>query len=485
MRKQIIAVFLGRIVAMICTFLIPLILTRIMPKSEYGVYQIFYTIMLFSVSFFGLGIHSNLYYFYPIAKDSEKRKIYISSVFIILFLIAILTLFLFFIPYIKRIFLGELEDRNMQFLLVSCIVLLIPTNIIDSFIVVKNKTFLNLFYPPFENILKVISIVGFYIFNKNVISVAYGFLFYSLLKLLFSFILVAKDLTLKSIRFEYIREQLEYGIPFGIAVSIKTLTQRLDKLILINSVSASAYASYSVAFFGIPGITILFDSFSRVLIIRLSELLHSSEVDEAHKLYKKLIAKTASITIPLLFLVYFLSSDIIAVIFTNEYLDAIVFFQVYLITIFLLMFCPGLILRAAGKTRSTMRIYLYSSLITIPTTVMLIKLFSSYGAIVSSVISLLIPTVIILNSERKLLSKTIKEFLPIRDIVVHMIISIAGIGLLTLVSHIFSNMIVKIFISSIVYLGIIFFIQIKLHMFVIEDIKVVRNLLIAKIYKKS
>ena len=452
-----------------------------MPKSEYGVYQIFYTILMFSVSFFGLGIHSNLYYFHPIAKDTEDQGVYISSVLLILFFIAVLTFFLFSIPYVKRIFFGELEDKNMQFLLVSCIVLLIPTNIIDSFSVVKNRTLLNLFYPPFENVLKVVFIVGLYIFNERVVSIAYGFLIYSLVKLLFSFVLVAGDFTWKGIRIEHLREQLRYGIPFGIAVSIKTLTQRLDKLILINSISASAYASYSVAFFGIPGITILFDSFSRVLIIRLSELLHNSQVDEAHRLYKKLIEKTASVTIPLIFLVFFLSRDIIEVIFTNEYLDAVVFFQIYLITILLLMFCPGLILRAAGKTRYTMKIYLYSSLITLPITVILIKLFSSYGAITSSVLSLLIPTVLILNSERRLLAKTIKEFFPIKDIVVHMSISIAGIGLLWFVSQNFSNIVIKIFVSSLVYLGIVFFIQIKLHMFVIDDLKMIKSFLVAKI----
>lgn len=485
MKKQIIAVFVGKFIAMLCAFIIPVILTRTVSKSDYGTYQIFYTVLIFSVSFFSLGIHSNLYYFYPKAKTKKDKKRTISTTFFVFMLISLLTFLFLLVPPVKEIFIGELKNKDMQSILVFCIVLLLPTNLIDSLIVVKKNTLLNFIYPLIDNIFRVILVIGFYFWTNNISAFAYGFLAYAILKILTTILLVSNDLSWRDIQYRNLKDQLNYGIPFGIAVSLKTLTQRLDKLVLINTVSASAYATYSVAFFGIPGISVLFDSFSKVIVLKLSEYMDLDQFKEAHFLFKKLIEKTSSITIPLITIVLYQSEDIISLVFTDKYLDATIFFRIYLATIILLMLCPGIVLRAAGKTKFTLQAYFYSALITIPITLISIRLFALYGAIGSAVLSLLLPTILILNYERKILNTGIKEFLPIKSFIIYLLISIAAIIPISILQFSISNSLVKILSISFIYLSVVFIIQIKLNIFIIDDFyKTAKSFIIRELYTK-
>ena len=56
---------------MLATFVMPLVLTRSLSVADYGIFSQFFTLYTVLYAMFALGIHTNLFFFYP---NSSKQK---------------------------------------------------------------------------------------------------------------------------------------------------------------------------------------------------------------------------------------------------------------------------------------------------------------------------------------------------------------------------------------------------------------------------
>ena len=74
---------IGRILSMLVSFAMPLILTRVLNQSDYGVFSQFFTLYMAFFVIFGLGFHSNLFYYYPTAGENDRDE-YVSNTFLLL-----------------------------------------------------------------------------------------------------------------------------------------------------------------------------------------------------------------------------------------------------------------------------------------------------------------------------------------------------------------------------------------------------------------
>ena len=115
-KKQTFWLVIGKFLALLTTFGVPLFLTRVLSKEEYGFYRQFNSVLFFFALFFSFGVNANLYYFFPTVKDNKKKAVVIQSL-IFLFVLSLGSAVFIFIPFFNDFFLANDLLKNYKVIL--------------------------------------------------------------------------------------------------------------------------------------------------------------------------------------------------------------------------------------------------------------------------------------------------------------------------------------------------------------------------------
>ena len=118
-------VAIGKIVAMMAQFVMPMFLTRFLTKADYGTYAQFYLVQGVLGSILCFGIQSNPYYFYPGSSNDRKKQV-IWNTFFTLMLAGGLGAFILLIPFISDWLLKSQVLNDHLYLVIACIVFFVP-----------------------------------------------------------------------------------------------------------------------------------------------------------------------------------------------------------------------------------------------------------------------------------------------------------------------------------------------------------------------
>lgn len=474
--KQTFWLAFGKIISLFATLIVPIFLTRFLNKDEYGFYNQFNTILYFLSSFFSFGMSSNLFYFYPsLQKDKIKSLVVHTLLFLLGF--GLLSGFFIFIPIFSNFFLATEELQKYRIIIYFLTIILSLTTVIHPLYVVRKDVSISVWFPTFQVAIKAIAIVVFFLIIPSIDSVINAILVSSVLVLLvivFYIHRVFKKLPRKaSMDKELMKEQFKYNLPIGLSIGLKTFSQRFDKIIGITFLSTTSYASYSVAFFGIPGIQQIYDSISQVTIINMVKCFGKGEIEKAHDLYKSMVIKTLSFSVPIILIVLINAKEIITFLFTDKYADATILFQMYLISFVFVMLGAGLILRASGNTKFIIRAFLFASIISIPATYFLMKYYGAIGAMSGALLSIILPKIYQIKKEIDITQSSLTTFLPWKKISYIFLISVVSIlPFIALNICLSDNNILKVIFTTIIYLTIVSLIEIKLNIFIIHKMKI-------------
>jgi O-antigen/teichoic acid export membrane protein len=485
--KQIFWLAFGKIIALLATLTIPLFLTRFLDKEEYGFYNQFNTVLFFLTSFFSFGMHSNIFYFYPILKRFEKKTIIIHTIAFLLGFSLLSALFIY-IPLFSNFFLANDDLQNYRFIIYFLTVVLTLTSIVHPLYVVKKDIGTSVWFPSFQVGIKAVFIIGFFFIIPTIQSIINAIVVSSVLVLIIVLVYISK--TLKDLpkgplfKKEMAITQLKYNLPIGTAVALKGFSQRFDKLIGITYLSVTSYATYSVAFFGIPGIQQVYDSISQVTVVGMVKCFNAGETAKAHMLYKNMVIKTLAFSVPIIMIVTLNANEIITFLFTKKYADATPLFQMYLLSFIFVMMGAGLILRASGNTKYIIRAFLYASIITIPATYFLMKNFGTFGGMGGALLSIILPKIYQIKKEIEITESTLLSFLPLKIMGKIFLISlIVIIPFAYLRFFLLERNILNVIFTSTVYLLIIAAIEIRMNVFIIGKEKLIdlKNRIIKRI----
>ena len=461
----------GKIIALLFTFAMPLFLTRYLSKSDFGLFSQFYLIVTFTAFFFSLSFQSNLFYFYPISVTRERKSQVLSSfLFLTLFSFAAIGLASF--PLFRKELIGDPELLNFFPFILIGILLVMPTYLIEPLYVVRKDYLTSILYPPGEVLIRVVFVIGLVIIRPGLkticisiicaAAVSYGFvLIYSLKEL------NLKDLTWKIIDFSIIKKQLIFVLPFGIAMSLDILAERFDRIVCIKYLTPSDFAIYTIAFFGIPGIMQVYDSFTKVHVIEMTIKFKENRMHSISEIYKSLATKAFSFSIPILMIVFLYAKKIIVLLFTSKYLDSVPFFRIYLISFLFFMLGAGLILRATGRTKDTLRSYLFSCIITLPATFFLIRGFGMWGAMTGALLNLIVPRLMMIFYEIRYLNISFRNHYPWGKIFQILLISFLPLVPFIIVEVFFSGGIIVTIFLGLLYLLIVALLELKYNLFII------------------
>jgi O-antigen/teichoic acid export membrane protein len=468
-QKQSISLIAGKMFALVAAFVIPLFLARYLSKADYGIYARIIVIMTFIQGFFSFEVGSSLYYFYPLANPND-RKIYIFQAILLLFILSFFAAFLISFPWIGNFFIGEEEFNNHLTIIIILTIITVPSMIITALYVIKNDYKTSILYPATEVVLRAGLVILFVILMPGVESVFDALIVSATIIILFILYYAFKKIDLKKmtalVNKKLLINQISYSLPFGMANSIRTFSHMFDKIICISYLTSSQFATYSIAFYGIPGIMQIYDSLVQVKVIQMTKFYHEGNNEEVLRIYKRLVTQTFSFTIPVVLIVALYAEKIIRLFFTAKFVDSTPLFQVYLFTVPFMVIGAGVTLRAIGKTKNILYSYLFGAILSIPVTYILLQKYGMWGALFGAMFSFIIPKIFTIIQEIKLMNAELKDFFPWKEMLQIIAISIMVFFPFAIIEREFKFNIIISGALAIIYLLAVVILEIKFKVFV-------------------
>lgn len=405
---------IGRILSMLVVFAMPLVLTRVLPQSDYGIFTQFFTLYMAFNVIFALGFQTNLFYFYPTA-DKRGKDEYVSNTLFLLLLMSVISVGTLSIPWVGNQLFGNGELRDYSSRIILCIALAIPTNMVSPLLTVREDKAGAVLYPVLAAIFRVGAVVVAACIKSELSVVFQALIIYQALILLWILYYTFSHHKIRLNR-EKIVPQLMYSIPFGLTVAIQMFSTYFDKIVSIRFLDSVQYAIYTTAFVSIPGINQIYDSLCQVNVVNMTKGYQEGCLDKVRDLYRDFVVKTLSFSTPVILAVSLFAEEVIGFLYPAEYLPSAAFFRIYSLTFLTAMLGAGTILRAVGKIQYSLAAYLISALVGLPATYFLVRYYGIHGAIWGAVVNICLPRFIQMFFEARQTDATIANYLDWRSI---------------------------------------------------------------------
>ena len=406
----------GRILAMLAGFVMPLFLTRFLSQENYGLYNQFYVLLGFVGNIFSFGMQSNLYYFYPNSNKPTQKSLVGNTLITMIALSLIAVLFLI-VPQLSSLFIKSEKLLQYAYLIGVCIFFYIPTYLLFPLFVIKGDKKSSVIFPPAENIVRIAFVIVAALTFGSLKSIFIALIVYHLI--LFLITIVYSYAPIRKIEgrlFDWtlLKSQLVYVLPFGLAVILNTLLRQFDKMLCISYITPEEYAIYALAFFGIPGINQVYDSIGEVYILNMAAAYKEGDNKKTVAFYQEYVWKLLSFSMPLILIFSLFAPTVFELLFPERYLASVPFFRIYILSFIIGALGAGLVLRASGKTRYSLRAYLYSAPFYLIFTYFAIKYYGTWGAITSAMLGIMLPKTFQIYFEMRLLGMPFSKYMPWR-----------------------------------------------------------------------
>jgi|TARA_B110000914_G_scaffold224551_1_gene242588 O-antigen/teichoic acid export membrane protein len=480
--RKIIILIYGRAFSFILSLIIPLVLTRLLLKDDYGSYQQLIMIYAIVQAILLFGMPQSLLYYFP-RKEISDRPVLIKQTWMILVISGLLVIALFGITsqIVENTFAGH-HLQPFIFLLGIYIGIMLSVMPLQNLLILEDKETTAMWTMIGFTVIDITILPSAAWYNPTTLGMVYGIILTSIIKFIIVMIYIYKNYLSKiETRESYYREQLAYGIPVGLIAMIYVININIDKYMVGLFFSSSVFAAYYLGSLWAPMFGWITQSASQVITPRMSKAHKDNNLLEIQKLYSNSVEKLSFIFLPATVLLALIAKPLILTLFTNNYEDTVPIFSIYLLLLPTYALNLGWILMASGQTKFLLRLAIFMSIINI---------ILSYGFLITlegdnrllgipfaTVTVTWISTMIVMYQSLKTLESTLSETYNWKKILTIGIISIiSAIPIIGLLSLELEN---KVFlISSIAIYGLIFlFTSFKLKVLDDNEINLVKSFL--------
>jgi O-antigen/teichoic acid export membrane protein len=157
------------------------------------------------------------------------------------------------------------------------------------------------------------------------------------------------------------RELTTFSIPLGLTDIVNVLSQGLDRYLIMFFFTAAVFAEYQVGAWKIPIISTIAYAVGNVYLPRFKEAYDQGRPGEAIDIWRQSTLKVALIVVPAAGAFFVAAEELIGLLFTSEYLDAVPIFRWYTVLTLGRVTQYGGPILAAGRPRYI----LYASIFTL------------------------------------------------------------------------------------------------------------------------
>ncbi|MFC2088719.1 lipopolysaccharide biosynthesis protein [Calditrichota bacterium] len=453
LKQQAIYLGTGKTLVFLLRFVLPVLLVRLMTTDNYGIYRQLLLVGAFFLPILQGGFTNSLFYFFPISKDRTQL---LSQTILTITLISICFLPIFFL-FKNQIGDFFQHDKFLEYVIPLGIYIVFSSiSYLSEYVfVLEKRSNLVIVFLILNEILRILCIILPFLYFETIIAIIWGLVCWGVIKtlVLYCYLIVVYRINfkIKTWNYRYLRDQMKYALPMGMARVIGDLGRKVDQFILVALLSPVNFAIYSVARLQIPIVSIFFQSIRNVSIPKLSEHFTNNNYNAARELWHKIISHYAAIVIPAIVFFFIFSEKIIIILYTKNYIESVNLYRIVLLIPLFEIFGHGLMLRAFKETRAIMNANLLVIPISIPLGIILIKLFGNYGAAVTAVSAFYLNGLMQLSKTRKILNLKMGGLLPWLAILKILLLSMILAPVIYYLNLVKNTYIVSIILGTIIY----------------------------------
>ncbi len=386
-------------------------LSRALSIIDYGTYGQALIVSNILVLFFGFGL-SKVIYVYFADEKFNNQKVFNTNLISTLIFGSLAAIIIFpLVNYISG-FLNNPELSLYILILLFSIPFSIAFLTISSTLIFFNRVKKMAEIIVYSNILKILLLFISIQFFESLTMVFISILLISIAQFLWSLFIVRDIFLIKTNDFciDIFKKQIYYGSPLAITAVFGVLYKYTDSIMISRMLSVSEYAIYRNGAIEVPFMSTLYSSIGAIILPSISVLYKKVEFSKILLLKRRIINNTFSLIFPIfLFLAYF-SDTLILTYFSEKYAESAIIFSVYCICLLVRINDYEDIMIAANKGNYILYIYVFSFVINLVLNLILINLYGSIGAAVSTVTTLIMIAFCSLFLSSRLLGHSMLDF---------------------------------------------------------------------------
>jgi O-antigen/teichoic acid export membrane protein len=335
-------------IAMVISFALPLILTRIMSQEEFGLYKLSFQIMLTALGLLNLQVAVSAFYF--MEREPEK-KLQVTLNVVIFYGVAGAAVALLFLlwPGVAGLISqsADLLIPHMPLLGLVILVWLIATNLESAQIAagdVRIASSLIVIAQFVRSLLMVIAALAFGTLNSILIA--------AILQGVIHLVLIAIYLRRRfgslwaPFDWRLFKVQVGSALPFGMGGIAAVLQEDMHNYFVSLHYDAASFAVYSIGCFQLPLLYVLTNSFSSAFNPEVARHQKAGNYEGIYLAWAQVTRSLAFILAPTFALLLLMRREFITGLFTAQYAASVPIFGIYLLMVLIQISMHYPILRA-------------------------------------------------------------------------------------------------------------------------------------------
>jgi O-antigen/teichoic acid export membrane protein len=376
----------GRLVSAAVTFMLPLVLARLLTPQSFGTYKQFFLIAATLQLIGQLGLTQSLYYFLP--RGGRDRGAYLAQAFSSLALLGLLfgSALYWATPQLGR-WLGDGTLASLRVPLSLFAGLMLTAAPLEGALLSDGRIGKSaLAYVITDAVRASALVLGASLGGP--IGLFWAATATSAARVVALVLLVlTRTLPFAWPQRAIFRRQLAYALPFAGAINLYVAQRYFSSYAVSASFDAVSYAMFAVAAFHMPVVDIVYSPLSDVMIVHVSKAQHEGDKRGTWRAWNDTVQKLATILLPAAACAWLFGATVLPLLFTHKYQGAVLLFLLTTAEIPLWVLPFDALLRAVGDTRFLFVFNGARILVTAALVIGGIRLFGLPGAIVGGITS--------------------------------------------------------------------------------------------------
>ena len=251
-------------------------------------------------------------------------------------------------------------------------------------------------------------------------------------------------------------QQLSYSAPIAMMALVVMTGSTFNRGILAASFTPADYAVYAVGNVVLPFATIFQSAVANVLRAEMPALIRDGHLAEVVRIVRESTRKLSLIVLPAFVFLLAHSYEFITVLFTNSYASSVNVFRICVWELPLDMLILSAIPQICGKTRANMYINFAATAFLIVSSFGLVRGIGFYGAPLAGILTQYFTVVLFMIVVLRLLQTTFWKLMPVPQIL--RVLAVSAVAALvswlpaTLSTHRLVNLIIEALVYGVVFL---------------------------------
>jgi O-antigen/teichoic acid export membrane protein len=412
--RDAVALITGRLAGAMCFLASMIVLARLLTRENYGLYQQVWLVYNIILPFMMMGLPAGVTYFVPQMDKGGQKAVLINTIVILGLggLISGAGMYAFAEKLAGLLGGGELATLLRAFVWYP--IVSFPLLAVDVFLIATHRAMIS---------AGLAFLSGLVLFTGVVIPVWLGYELTTVIRILTAATL-GKLLVFQYIIFQshkgepvswdasFVRRQLGYCVPLGLAAILGTLALHVDKVIVAGYFPPDRFALYEVGARELPFVGIVSGSIMAALAPEFVRLYTRREFERLVGLWHTGTTRVAIIFFPTTGFLLVAAPDLIPLLFSDQYLESVAIFQITLLLLPVRATQYGALLMAAGRSRLVLGGSALAMTLKVALNLALIPFFGLHGAAAATVFTVYLVVLWLLHQCSKVLEVPFNQVLP-------------------------------------------------------------------------